>query len=164
MAMRCVAFATLAARRHAFPASLTQKSSLRCSSGAFVQEVTGGRTIAHGRIAPTTIMILVFFSILPWHRIVPVKETHSVELGWPLPEQHSHYLSKPVSYLSHLFGHEGSGSILSLLKVCCCGCAGTSYKCARLIDKMWCARVSPMNTPWPGVPAGEGLGAGPVRR
>ena len=65
-----------------------------------------------------------------------------MELGWPLPEQHSHYLSKPVSYLSHLFGHEGSGSILSLLKVCCCGCVGTSYKCARLIGNMVCACVS----------------------
>ena len=51
----------------------------------------------------------------------PVKETHSVEIGWPLPEQHSHYLSKPASYLSHLFGHEGAGSILSLLKVRACG-------------------------------------------
>ena len=50
-------------------------------------------------------------------RIVPVKETHAIELGWPLPEQHSHYMAKPVSYLSHLFGHEGSGSMLSLLKV-----------------------------------------------
>ena len=41
-----------------------------------------------------------------------------MEIGWPLPELHSLYLSKPGSYLSHLFGHEGAGSILSLLKVC----------------------------------------------
>lgn len=33
-----------------------------------------------------------------------------------MPEQYSAYKSKPASLLSHLFGHEGKGSILSLLK------------------------------------------------
>jgi hypothetical protein len=29
---------------------------------------------------------------------------------------HSHYLSQPLKYLSHLIGHESGGSILALLK------------------------------------------------
>jgi insulysin len=46
-----------------------------------------------------------------------VKDTHSLELLWPMPEQQSSYIAKPAGYLSHLFGYEGAGSVLSLLKV-----------------------------------------------
>lgn len=49
--------------------------------------------------------------------VIPVREhTMSVNLSFPLPEQQSHYKSKPTRYLSHLLGHEGQGSVLSLLK------------------------------------------------
>jgi insulysin len=49
--------------------------------------------------------------------VIPVKEhTRSVNLSFPLPQQQSHYKSKPTRYLSHLLGHEGQGSVLSLLK------------------------------------------------
>lgn len=53
-------------------------------------------------------------------RVVPVKDSHSVILCWPLPEQTSTYCTQSSGYLSHLFGYEGKGSILSLLKVCVC--------------------------------------------
>ena len=48
--------------------------------------------------------------------VIPIAETHSVELQFPLREIHSLYQCKPTRYLSHLIGHEGKGSLLSLLK------------------------------------------------
>ncbi|CAM9764518.1 unnamed protein product, partial [Sphacelaria rigidula] len=48
--------------------------------------------------------------------VVPVKELREIMLSWPLPPIDKHYRSKPDGYLSHLVGHEGSGSLLSLLK------------------------------------------------
>lgn len=49
-------------------------------------------------------------------RVVPVGEHRTVEMHFPLREVDSLYLSKPTRYLSHLLGHEGAGSVLSLLK------------------------------------------------
>jgi len=48
--------------------------------------------------------------------IVPVSQVHSIELQFPMPSQLSYWESKPSRYLSHLIGHEGQGSLLSLLK------------------------------------------------
>lgn len=48
--------------------------------------------------------------------IVPVRSSITLELLFPMCEVDSMYLSKPTRYLSHLLGHEGEGSILSLLK------------------------------------------------
>jgi len=48
---------------------------------------------------------------------VPVRDSRLIELTWQLPfSPHTDYASKPSSYLSHLLGHEGAGSVLSLLK------------------------------------------------
>ena len=49
-------------------------------------------------------------------RVVPVRESRTLDLSFPLREVDSLYLVKPTRYLSHLVGHEGRGSILSLLK------------------------------------------------
>lgn len=46
-------------------------------------------------------------------RIVPVRERHSVTITWQIPSQFANWKSKPVDFLSHLLGHEASGSILS---------------------------------------------------
>ena len=48
--------------------------------------------------------------------IVPVKEQRSVQFCWFLPEQRNLWRSKPSKYLSHIFGHEGQGSLTSVLK------------------------------------------------
>ncbi len=48
--------------------------------------------------------------------MVPVAEKRSLVLGWALPPQHEAYTTKPGNYYAHLVGHEGAGSILSLLK------------------------------------------------
>lgn len=54
-----------------------------------------------------------------WHRlyrIVPVKSEYKVDLSWALPPVLRHYRSKPLSYLSHLLGHEGRGSLMAFLR------------------------------------------------
>jgi secreted Zn-dependent insulinase-like peptidase len=71
---------------------------------------------------PFDTIALVFFSplsfLLYMLRIqVPVRDSRLIELTWQLPfSPHADYASKPSSYLSHLLGHEGAGSVLSLLK------------------------------------------------
>jgi insulysin len=47
---------------------------------------------------------------------VPVKTFRSLKLVWPLTPQQKNYLEKPHNYISHLLGHEGSGSLFALLK------------------------------------------------
>jgi len=49
-------------------------------------------------------------------KIIPIKEIHHLYLSWGLPSQYPHYKSKPAEYLGHLIGHEGEGSVLSILK------------------------------------------------
>eukprot|EP00123_Amoebidium_parasiticum_P011335 comp20655_c0_seq1/m.26799 comp20655_c0_seq1/g.26799 ORF comp20655_c0_seq1/g.26799 comp20655_c0_seq1/m.26799 type:complete len:1155 (-) comp20655_c0_seq1:25-3489(-) len=49
-------------------------------------------------------------------RVVPVKDTTGLELLFALPNYDHKYKSKPTEYISHLLGHEGPGSVLSLLK------------------------------------------------
>ncbi|XP_046368976.2 insulin-degrading enzyme-like [Haliotis rufescens] len=49
--------------------------------------------------------------------VVPVKDVRSLTVTWPIPDVSQYYHSKPASYLSHLLGHEGPGSLLSQLKL-----------------------------------------------
>ncbi|KAL2651160.1 hypothetical protein R1flu_019288 [Riccia fluitans] len=51
-----------------------------------------------------------------FYRVESVKDQHLLSLIWPLPCLESAYLKKPQDYISHLVGHEGAGSLLSLLK------------------------------------------------
>ena len=46
----------------------------------------------------------------------PVKDKDVLELYWTLPYLQSEYKSNPLSYFSHLIGHEGENSLLSYLK------------------------------------------------
>ncbi|CAO3652625.1 unnamed protein product [Cunninghamella blakesleeana] len=45
-----------------------------------------------------------------------VKHNRILEINFPFPDQSRYYESQPAHYLSHLIGHEGTGSILSYLK------------------------------------------------
>ena len=47
--------------------------------------------------------------------VIPVKDTRRLTLAFPIPELFSHYRTKPTGYLANLIGHEGEGSLLSLL-------------------------------------------------
>ena len=49
-------------------------------------------------------------------RIIPIKRVHKLMFTWSLPSTIQLYKSKPLLYLSHLLGHEGVGSLLSMLK------------------------------------------------
>lgn len=46
-----------------------------------------------------------------------IKDLRTLYLIWQLPDLVEYRLSKPEHYFTHLLGHEGRGSILSLLKV-----------------------------------------------
>ncbi|KAF9103581.1 Insulinase (Peptidase M16) [Mortierella sp. AM989] len=48
--------------------------------------------------------------------VKPVKDVRSLEIKFPFPDQYPHYTIHPARYITHAIGHEGSGSILSLLK------------------------------------------------
>lgn len=50
------------------------------------------------------------------YRVESVKDQHLIALTWPFPCLEAAYLKKPQDYISHLIGHEGAGSLLSLLK------------------------------------------------
>jgi insulysin len=45
-----------------------------------------------------------------------VKDLRNVILLFPCPDYHDNYKTRPLSYFSHMLGHESAGSILSLLK------------------------------------------------
>lgn len=47
--------------------------------------------------------------------VVPVKDKDSLEFIWILEDFEPYYRSNPGKYYSHLFGHEGKNSLLSLL-------------------------------------------------
>ncbi len=46
----------------------------------------------------------------------PIKDKDTIELYWMLPYMQAEYGSNPLSYFSHLIGHEGENSLLSYLK------------------------------------------------
>jgi len=48
--------------------------------------------------------------------IVPVKDRRALSMTFPVPPVDDHLRSKPTQTISHLLGHEGKGSLLSLLK------------------------------------------------
>ncbi|KAK9803974.1 hypothetical protein WJX72_009535 [[Myrmecia] bisecta] len=49
-------------------------------------------------------------------KVVPQKDGHTLELQWSVPSEQQNYRAAPCSYLSHLLGHEGEGSVFALLK------------------------------------------------
>uniref|UniRef100_A0A665VFD5 Nardilysin-like n=1 Tax=Echeneis naucrates TaxID=173247 RepID=A0A665VFD5_ECHNA len=53
------------------------------------------------------------------YRVVPVRKVHALTISWAVPPQGKHYRIKPLHYISWLIGHEGTGSILSLLRKKC---------------------------------------------
>lgn len=49
-------------------------------------------------------------------KVVPVEDTHKVDIIWALPPLHKYFKVKPLDYLSVMIAHEGRGSILSYLR------------------------------------------------
>ncbi|KAI9597576.1 Metalloenzyme, LuxS/M16 peptidase-like protein [Syncephalis fuscata] len=46
----------------------------------------------------------------------PIKDQRLLEISWPFPDQEMNFRVQPGSYLGHLIGHEGAGSIIAFLK------------------------------------------------
>uniref|UniRef100_A0AAQ4S0K7 Nardilysin convertase n=1 Tax=Gasterosteus aculeatus aculeatus TaxID=481459 RepID=A0AAQ4S0K7_GASAC len=53
------------------------------------------------------------------YKVIPVRKVHALTISWAVPPQGKHYRVKPLHYISWLIGHEGTGSILSLLRKKC---------------------------------------------
>ena len=50
------------------------------------------------------------------YKLPMTREGHELHVLFPLPCLYEHYESKPDDYVSHLIGHEGKNSLLSVLK------------------------------------------------
>lgn len=49
-------------------------------------------------------------------RYQPVKDRDQLEIYWTMPYLRQEFKANPLSYFSHLIGHEGENSLLSYLK------------------------------------------------
>ncbi|OAN18571.1 peptidase M16 [Photobacterium jeanii] len=49
-------------------------------------------------------------------KIEPIKEVRKLTLSFTMPSIDQYYSQKPLSYIAHLLGNEGQGSLMSLLK------------------------------------------------
>ncbi|CAN6804035.1 unnamed protein product [Brassica oleracea] len=49
-------------------------------------------------------------------KAVPIKQGHQLTVSWPVTPSIHHYEEAPCSYLGHLIGHEGEGSLFHALK------------------------------------------------
>uniref|UniRef100_A0AAR2LN37 Nardilysin a (N-arginine dibasic convertase) n=1 Tax=Pygocentrus nattereri TaxID=42514 RepID=A0AAR2LN37_PYGNA len=71
---------------------------------------------------PNNACVLIWdqsFDIVILFPVVPVRKIHALTISWALPPQGKHYRVKPLHYISWLIGHEGAGSILSMLRKRC---------------------------------------------
>jgi insulysin len=48
--------------------------------------------------------------------ISPIRDQRSLTFTFPIPLMQEHYKAKPLQYLGNMLGHEGEGSLLSLLR------------------------------------------------
>lgn len=48
--------------------------------------------------------------------VIPHRELRQLSLAFPIPDVSKEYQTKPTSYMGHVLGHEGEGSLLSYLK------------------------------------------------
>ena len=51
-----------------------------------------------------------------WINIQPVQNRRSLSVNFPVPDAEPHWRSKPLNYIGNILGHEGEGSLLSVLK------------------------------------------------
>jgi len=51
-----------------------------------------------------------------WINVEPVQNRRALSVNFPVADAESHWRSKPLNYIGNILGHEGEGSLLSLLK------------------------------------------------
>lgn len=49
-------------------------------------------------------------------KAVPIKQGHKLRIIWPITPGIRYYKEGPCRYIGHLMGHEGEGSLFSILK------------------------------------------------
>jgi insulysin len=87
----------------------------------YFQDLTNAMKTPETAIPRDEMLQQMFQPVVKWNvpqrlHVVPVGQVHAIELQFPMPPQLTRWQSKPTRYLSHLIGHEGQGSLLSLLK------------------------------------------------
>ncbi|KAG7561204.1 Metalloenzyme LuxS/M16 peptidase-like [Arabidopsis thaliana x Arabidopsis arenosa] len=50
-------------------------------------------------------------------KAVPIKQGHNLTISWPVTPSIHHYEEAPCTYVGHLIGHEGKGSLFHALKI-----------------------------------------------
>ncbi|KAG7634771.1 Peptidase M16 C-terminal [Arabidopsis suecica] len=50
-------------------------------------------------------------------KAVPIKQGHNLTVSWPVTPSIHHYEEAPCTYVGHLIGHEGKGSLFHALKI-----------------------------------------------
>jgi insulysin len=74
--------------------------------------------ITNNQLGPIrTLEPLLDRTMLPLEvRSQPIGTSRRLSLLWPVPASEAHQGSKPMTYLGHLIGHEGPGSLFDILK------------------------------------------------
>ena len=67
-------------------------------------------------IAPVTAPLLAPGTAPEYVEIKPVQQERTLSLSWPLPDQRDDFRGKSLEYIGNILGHEGAGSLLSVLK------------------------------------------------
>ncbi|KAI3864340.1 hypothetical protein MKX03_026913 [Papaver bracteatum] len=49
-------------------------------------------------------------------KAIPIRQGHKLKIKWPITPTIIHYKEAPCTYLGHLIGHEGEGSLFCILK------------------------------------------------
>jgi insulysin len=67
-------------------------------------------------LAPITVPLFNAGDLPRWVNIQPVQNRRSLSINFPVPDAEKYWHSKPLNYIGNILGHEGAGSLLSVLK------------------------------------------------
>tara|TARA_R110000782_G_scaffold19301_18_gene52752 strand:- start:5802 stop:8651 length:2850 start_codon:yes stop_codon:yes gene_type:complete len=67
-------------------------------------------------LAPITEPLFTAGDLPRWVNIQPVQNRRSLSINFPVPDAEKYWHNKPLNYIGNILGHEGSGSLLSVLK------------------------------------------------
>lgn len=71
---------------------------------------------AQRRIERVAEPLFVEGALPQWLNIQSLKNRRALSINFPIPDAKSYWRVKPLNYIGNILGHEGSGSLLSLLK------------------------------------------------
>jgi insulysin len=67
-------------------------------------------------LAPIEQALFTAGTLPRWINIQPVQNRRSLSINFPVPDAERYWHVKPLNYIGNILGHEGSGSLLSVLK------------------------------------------------